>query len=513
MKENSEGRLARLYSGDIFFRAMVDELPDSIAIIDQQGVILHVNQTWNDAAIGNGGDLERLGPTTNYLEACQRAIDGGGDGSRDAEIALHGIRSVFDDERRIFEFTYPCHSDNAKRWYKLRAKKIVVGGKPYCLTSHVDITDQKLAEERFRVGFQSLTAGSVVIDQTGTVLMFNAAAEEIFEYPRTEVLGQNVRMLMPASDRERHDSYLEKYAAGGGAKIIGVGREVVGRRKNGAEFPMHLGIGQIDMPDGVYFIGAITDLSKLKQAHEQVAAALEEANRANAAKTYFLASMSHEIRTPLNAIIGFAEALEMGIGIEDPVKRAESLGSISSAARQLNSLLVTILDSSKIESDQIVFKPVEVLPSDLLREYLPIVRQVLKEKIISIESITQSDKTIFVNKNRLGQILLNFITNAAKYNRDGGTVTFGCIDTDDGELRIFVKDTGIGIHPEKEAKLFAPFVRGYNTSKDTSGAGLGLAICKQLTESMGGKIGYETTLGEGSTFWVQFPRYVAVQVN
>ncbi len=270
-----------------------------------------------------------------------------------------------------------------------------------------------------------------------------------------------------------------------------------------------------DEGNPVNMLGVVRDITprkdvedKLVIAKEEAIVALEEVKRANSAssaKSEFLATMSHEIRTPLNAIIGFAESLEMGIAAEDKDERNERLRIIANSGRQLNNLISDILDFSKVEAGKLEFKIAMVLPSDVFEDCLPTIQQLAENKNITLQGIKKSDKEILVDPARLEQILINFFSNAVKYNKPSGLIEFGCCETADNHLRIYVKDTGIGIPKEKEELIFSHFDRINQSNSGIEGIGLGLAICKKLTESMNGAIGYETTFGKGSTFWVEFP--------
>ncbi len=229
------------------------------------------------------------------------------------------------------------------------------------------------------------------------------------------------------------------------------------------------------------------------------------AESANRAKSEFLAMMSHELRTPLNAVIGFSEALELGVGADDPDRRRDSLRAISSAGKQLNALIGDILDFAKIEDGKIQFEPSFVSPATVVDEIEPIVRQVVERWNVTFERADSFYGDVWVDPLRLKQVLLNFTSNAAKYNRPGGSITIGCTEVPGGRVRIFVSDTGIGIPERHQAGLFLPFERASGNATDTPGTGLGLTISKRLTEMMEGAIGYETEVDVGSTFWVEFP--------
>lgn len=236
-----------------------------------------------------------------------------------------------------------------------------------------------------------------------------------------------------------------------------------------------------------------------------LAGAVNEAQEANKAKSVFLASMSHEMRTPLNAVIGYAEALEIGIGADDAVRRNEYLKNIARAGRQLNRLLGDILDFSKIEAGSIDIEVEDVCLADIIRQDLPQFEEITGGRHLNLRSEIATEEEVRGDRARIRQILLNFVTNAAKYNADGGNVSVGCRKMPDGWVRLYVRDNGAGIPKNRTDTIFEPFVRGNNNMPDIPGAGLGLAICKMLTEGMRGRIGCDSAEGEGATFWIDLP--------
>ncbi|MBO6562536.1 MAG: HAMP domain-containing histidine kinase [Nisaea sp.] len=237
-----------------------------------------------------------------------------------------------------------------------------------------------------------------------------------------------------------------------------------------------------------------------------LAGAVSEAQEANKAKSVFLASMSHEMRTPLNAVIGYAEALEMGIGVDNAERRNEYLKNIARAGRQLNRLLGDILDFSKIEAGSIDIELGDVSLAEVIRQDLPQFEEIVAGRHLNLSSEILTEAEVRGDRARIRQILLNFVTNAAKYNVDGGKVGIGCRNMPDGWVRLYVRDDGTGIPKSRTDSIFEPFVRGNNNMPDIPGAGLGLAICKMLAEGMHGRIGCDSAEGEGATFWIDLPR-------
>ncbi len=487
-----------------FFKTVLDSHSDIIAVIETDGTIQYVNKAWERFSEAYDGAPDGNSVRANYFDLGKRSI-ALPDVTRDDAVAYEGISSVCSNHQQKFETVLPCHSKTKRRWYKLEVTRIEASGEPLVMITHRDVTDQVLAEERFKSGFESITTGCVLINRRGKIRSFNATAEKIFGYKRDDVLGKNVKILMPEPYQRNHDGYLENYQKTDVPKILGIGREVEGLRSDGSTFSMHLGIGKIEMPEGTFYIGAVTDLSELNQARNELKIALEEADHANRAKDVFLASMSHEIRTPLNAIIGFSEALKMGVGAEDPAHRNQSLENIVIAGRQLSKLLSDLLDYSMTETLSIDLSPEKIHPPSVFANMLPVIKSLKPDIKINISTEQQSENFVYIDPGRLEQILVNFSSNAIKYSRDRNEIEFGCVDRPGNRVRVFIKDYGIGVERDRTEEIFKPFVRMRKTAEDVPGAGLGLAICKKLTEQMGGSIGVTSELGKGSTFWVEFP--------
>jgi signal transduction histidine kinase len=217
--------------------------------------------------------------------------------------------------------------------------------------------------------------------------------------------------------------------------------------------------------------------------------------------------MSHELRTPLNAILGFTQLLR---DYPDQPLSDEQQGHIKQildGGKHLLGLVNDVLDLARVESGRLAVSLESTDLAQAVRESLVLVQQLAEERDIAVTLDTELASAIFVNADpsRLKQVLLNVLSNAVKYNRDKGSVTVTAKTSGNGMLRISVSDTGSGIAPQKHDEVFRPFSRLGAEASKIEGTGIGLTISRQLIESMGGTLDFESTLGSGSTFWFEVP--------
>ena len=251
------------------------------------------------------------------------------------------------------------------------------------------------------------------------------------------------------------------------------------------------------------------------QRAEELREARRAAEAGSAAKSEFLASMSHELRTPLNAILGFAQLLQRDK--KEPIsdRHRERVDQILKGGEHLLRLIDDILDLSRIEAGQVAISPEPISASEVLRE----VKTTLEPSAtrtgihIAIASLPADVPMIAADRTRFAQILMNFGSNAIKYNRPNGSVSFKLSVIDPETVRVTIADTGMGIPIDKQDKLFLPFQRAGQETGPIEGTGIGLTITKRLAELMGGRVGFKSTAMEGSEFWIDMPIHVSNQIS
>jgi len=360
------------------------------------------------------------------------------------------------------------------------------------------------SEQRIRSIVENVIDAIITIDSRGIVLTFNPAAERIFGYSADEIIASNLKLIVTAEHKDRHDEYLQNYLTTGVKKAIGTTRELIGERKDKTLFPMELSVSEMRIGNEIGFIGILRDISERKRIESELIAARQEAERANQAKSDFLAVMSHEIRTPMNGILGMTNLV---LDTELTAEQRDNLSLAHYSAESLLSLINDILDYSKIEAGKL-----DLDFSDFrIREHLEEMNRFLSvktsEKKVGLMLAVSEDVPDVVSGDlgRLRQIIMNLVGNAIKFTEKGKiSIHVGVLSqtAEAVELQFDVQDTGIGISAEKQKMIFNPFTQAdSSTTRQYGGTGLGLSITAQLVALMKGRIWVESEPGKGSTFY------------
>ncbi|MDZ4186211.1 MAG: PAS domain S-box protein [Desulfuromonadales bacterium] len=411
-------------------------------------------------------------------------------------------------------------------------------GSHIILLAMEDITDRKQAEEELlkagalqRAIFNSANFSSIATDAKGVIQIFNVGAERMLGYTAAEVMNQ----ITPADISDPQEVIARaqslsieldtEITPGFDALVFKARRgiediyELTYIRKDGSRFPAVVSVTALRNEHqsiiGYLLIGTDNtarkqaDIEKarldqmLKDKNIELENARSVAEKANQAKSEFLSSMSHELRTPLGAILGFAQLLESGKPVPtDSQKR--SIDQILKAGWYLLVLINEILDLALIESGKLSLSLEPVALQEVMEECAVMVEPQAQQCGISV-TFAELATPYYVNadRTRVKQLLINLLSNAIKYNSGGGTVVVTCTLSPPDAIRISVRDTGAGLAPEQIAQLFQPFNRLGQEAHGEQGTGIGLVVCKRLVELMDGVIGVESSVGEGSVFWLE----------
>lgn len=425
------------------------------------------------------------------------------------------LLSMAATEGHVIDEGWRVRKDGSRFWASvnltaLRENDELVG---YAKITH-DLTERRIveaklreSEERFRLLVRSVKDYAIfLLDPDGYVVSWNEGAERIKGYTEDEIIGQHFSIFYPPESRDRAQRELETAIREGRAEDQGWRI-----RKDGSRFWADVALTPLRKPSGelVGLAEVTRDLTERLQAQERAitdAKRVAAAEAANQAKTEFLAAMSHELRTPLNAIGGYVDLLKMGLRGPVTSDQIQDLERINHAQRHLLSLINDILNYSRIEAGRLLYDIQAIPVSEVIEPVTAIIEPQARSAGIELELAPPPAVTVKADRVKVEQILLNLLTNALKFTPAEGSVRL-TTSVSPTLVKIFVSDTGIGIPEEEKDRIFEPFVQlGRSLSSGSHGAGLGLAISRDLARGMGGDLKVVSAPGEGSTFILELPR-------
>jgi PAS domain S-box-containing protein len=377
-------------------------------------------------------------------------------------------------------------------------------------------------QARFGNLLESVPDATLIIGRAGSIALVNTQLERMFGYARDELLGQPVEILVPERFRGIHVTHRGSYLADPHLRPMGAGLELHGRRKDGTEFPVEISLSPMESEDGRLVCAAIRDITSQKRLEMEIVQQNEALARKNVEleeqyrrvqessrlKSEFLANMSHELRTPLNAIIGFAELLHDGKVGSVTGEQQEFLGDILTGSRHLLRLISDMLDYAKLEAGRMEFRPETLDLAQVLGEVRDLLASAAASQGITVTiEIAPGLAEVTLDPGKLKQVLHSYLSNALKFTQASGQVTVRALPEGREQVRFEVEDTGVGIGTDDIPRLFVEFQQlDGSSAKKYGGAGLGLALARQIVQAQGGRVGVRSAPGQGSTFFAMLPR-------
>ena len=474
------------------YRSLFEYNLDAIFSLDTQGRFV----TANPAAERLSGYTTEELKERHFLELCVPEL---------REVAKDSFRDAICRQCRDFELSM-SRKDGARRDLFITGAPVVVDGEVVgvsCLAR--DITERKVSEralceseQRLKAIVETAVDGIITIDERGTVESVNAAIEPLFGYRAAEIVGHNVSQLIPEPYRSEHDEALARYLKTGERKVIGVRREMRGRRKDGSEFPMELSVTETCLSDRCFFTGIIRDITERKHLENQLI-------EADHKKDEFIATLAHELRNPLGPILNAVAVLRQE-GLEER-SLSWCRDVIERQVGQMARLLDDLLDVSRITSGKLTLN----LERLELATVLDQAREATKTLIDGHHhklTVSLPREPIWFDADpvRLVQIFSNLLTNAAKYTEKGGHIQVAA-ERCGNEIVVSVKDTGIGIAAKHLPHIFDMFSQVEPAlNRSHGGLGIGLSLTRNLVEMHGGSITAQSDGPSlGSEFVVRLP--------
>ncbi|UZW57196.1 PAS domain S-box protein [Sphingobium sp. JS3065] len=339
----------------------------------------------------------------------------------------------------------------------------------------------------------------IVIDMRGQIVSFSAAAQRMFQYAESDVLGENISMLMPSPDRERHDGYIHHYLSTGEKRIIGIGRLTSARRRDGSTFPIELSVGEVQDEGRRLFTGFIRDLTERQQAERRVAdlqAELAHVGRVTAMGT-LASALAHELNQPLTAIANYLEAGRDMLNAEGPVDREllrEAMAESANQALRAGEIIRSLREF--IKRGETLRQPEPL--RGLLAEGAALAFIGVDSRGLDMDiSVDPRVDKVLVNRVQLQQVIINLTKNAVEAMADSPAriLRLSAVPGENGRVEVIIADSGPGLAPDMSRTLFTPF-----TTTKASGMGVGLSISQTIIEGHGGRIWAAPSQWGGTAF-------------
>ncbi|MGB8196194.1 MAG: PAS domain S-box protein [Acidimicrobiales bacterium] len=479
-------------------RAILDAATDSIIVIDRDLTVLEASP--GTISLHGVSAKDRIGRKVYELVNIE-----------DRDMVRQAFTSAFENDGAVSFRARMDHVDGRLVTIDVRGRTLRDSDRPPTRLVFIsrDISDTVAWETALARSFaktkiilDAAPDSIVVIDRDLTIIEASPGTERIYGIPRSERTGHSAMTIVHPDDVTRVTTELERMFSRGGDELSSY--RFRARHADGHWMIIETRGRLLEEEDGHTPSAVLVsrDVTEAVEFEENLAAAKEEAERANAAKSEFMSRMSHELRTPLNSVLGFAQILQMELKSKEDL---ELVDHVFKSGQHLLTLINEVLDITRVETGNIGLSVEPVGLESLVHECLDIIGPQAGERGVGVGYSDSFDYVVRADPLRLKQVILNLLSNAIKFNRSHGSVTLHCT-TRSRFVRLSVSDTGHGIAPDLRERLFTAFDRLDAETRGIEGTGLGLTLSKTLIEAMGGTLGFETVVDEGSTFWFELPQ-------
>jgi PAS domain S-box-containing protein len=466
------------------FRAVIEGAPNGIIVVDTRGVMVLVNRETEQ--LFGYARTELLGRSVEML-------------------VPHRFRQGHPDYREYFTRNPQRRAMGAGRdLFGVRKDgreiPIEIGLNPvegedglYVKVSVVDIGPRKRAEARFRVAVEASPHGVLMVDTVGRVVLVNRELERLFGYKREELLGHPVEMLVPIHARTHHPSLRSAFHVNPQSRAMGAGRDLFGRRKDGTEIPLEIGLNPIETDEGTFVLASVVDISPRKHAEEELRRSNEELER-------FAYVASHDLQEPLRTVTSYMQLLSRRYRNSLDGEAGEFIDFAVNGAKRMQNLIEDLLTFSRVGTRGGV-----MMPTDAGAVFDAAVLSLQAAAKESHASITHDPlPSVLADAGQLEQLLTNLLGNALKFHGNEPSHVHVSARREGRHWCFSIRDNGIGIDSQFLDRIFVIFQRLHGR-EEYAGTGIGLAICKKIVERHGGKIWVDSAPGLGATFFFTLP--------
>ncbi len=363
-----------------------------------------------------------------------------------------------------------------------------------------DIGERKLAEEKFRLAVEACPSGMLMIDGGGLITLVNAQTEKMFGYSRAELIGQSIEILVPNEYRETHPRQRKVFARTPGARPMGAGRDLFGMRRDGTKFPVEVGLNPIQTSEGPVVLAVVVDISTRKRIEDELASKRRDLERSNAELEQFAYVAAHDLQEPLRMVASYTELLSERYRGKLDERADKYIRYAVEGAKRMQQLVNDLLAYSRVDTQG---KPLRSTQSDrVMSHVLTGMQRAIRDS--GADVVCGALPVVMADEIQLAQLFQNLVGNALKFRSEAPPRV--CVDAERrGAMWQFsVEDNGIGIEMEYAQRVFQMFQRLHERGT-YEGSGIGLAIAKRIVERHGGRIWFDSQLGQGTTFYFTLP--------